>query len=50
MFLTLPLEIPDKAKLHPQIFRKIVLATPHTAWEFPRPSPKPKTKTPGNSA
>ena len=38
---TLPLEIPDKTKLHPWKFCKIVLHH----WEIPRP----KTKTPGNS-
>ena len=40
-FLTLHLEIPDKTKLNPWIFHKIVLD--------PLDIPKPKTKTPGNS-
>ena len=40
-FFTLPLEIPDKTKLSPWIFHKIVLE--------PLEIPRPKTKTPGNS-
>ena len=40
-FFTLPLEIPDKTKLTPWIFHKIVL----DLLEIPRP----KTKTLGNS-
>ena len=40
-FLTLHLEIPDKTKLNPWIFHKIVLD--------PLDILKPKTKTPGNS-
>ena len=40
-FLTLPLEIPDKTKLNPRIFHKIVLD--------PVELPRPKTKTPANS-
>ena len=39
---TLHLEIPDKTKPHPWIFHKILL----DALEIP----KPKIKTPGNSA
>ena len=41
IFLTLPLEIPDKTKLNPWIFHKIVLD--------PLEIPRPKSKTPGNS-
>ena len=40
-FFTLPLKIPDKTKLNPWIFHKIVLD--------PLETPKPKTKTPENS-
>ena len=40
-FFTLPQEIPDKKKLNPWIFHKIVLD--------PLEIPRPKTKTPGNS-
>ena len=40
-FFTLPLEVPDKTKLNPWIFHKIVLD--------PLEIPRPKTKTPGNS-
>ena len=40
-FFTLPLEIPDKTKLNPWIFHKIVLD--------PLEIPRPKTKTHGNS-
>ena len=40
-FFTLPLEIPDKTKLNPWIFHKIVLAILEIS--------RPKTKTPGNS-
>ena len=39
-FFTLPLEIPDKTKLNPWIFHKIVLD--------PLEIPRPKTKTPRN--
>ena len=38
IFFTLPLEIPDKTKLHPWKFRKIVL--------HPLEIPRSKTKTP----
>ena len=41
-FFTLRLEIPDKTKFNPCIFHKIVLE--------PLEIPRPKTKTPGNSA
>ena len=40
-FFTLPLEIPNKTKLNPWIFHKIVLDS--------LAIPTPKTKTPGNS-
>ena len=40
-FFTLPLEIPDKTRLKPWIFHKIVLD--------PLEIPRSKTKTPGNS-
>ena len=40
-FFTLTLEIPEKTKLNPWIFHKIVLD--------PLEIPRPKTKTPGNS-
>ena len=40
-FFTLPIEIPDKTKLNPWIFYKIVLD--------PLEIPRPKTKTPRNS-
>ena len=40
-FYILPLEIPDKTKLNPWKFHKIVLV--------PLEIPRPKTKTPGNS-
>ena len=40
-FFTLPQEIPDKAKLNPWIFHKIVLN--------PLEIPRSKTKTPGKS-
>ena len=41
IFFTLPLKIPDKTKLNPWIFHKIVLDLLEIA--------RPKTKTPGNS-
>ena len=41
-FFTLRLEIPDKTKFNPCIFHNIVLE--------PLEIPRPKTKTPGNSA
>ena len=40
-FFSLPLEIPDRTKLSPWIFHKIVLD--------PSEIPRPKTKIPGNS-
>ena len=40
-FFTLPMEIPEKAKLKPWIFHKIVLD--------PLEIPRPKTKAPGIS-